>query len=87
MNNINEVNIFSASEAHEMLENEIKNDNSCLIPIMDVIKKAIKRKENSCYIKDEKEYVLNKLRELGYKVGEVIPGDRPFDSSNRKISW
>lgn len=82
-----EIKIFSANEARKMLETEIENDNKCLIPIMEVIKKAIKRKENCCYINDEKEYVLNKLRELGYKVSELIPGDRPFDSSNRKISW
>jgi len=84
---MNDVNIFSASEARKMLENEIKKDNSCLIPIMERIQKAIKRKEDCCYINDEKEYVLDKLRELGYKVSEVIPGDRPFDISNRKISW
>lgn len=82
-----EIKIFSANEAREMLENEIKEDNKCLLPIMERIQKAIKRKENCCYINNEKEYVLNKLRELGYKVSELIPGDRPFDSSNRKISW
>lgn len=82
-----EIKIFSANEAREMLENEIKEDNKCLLPIMERIQKAIKHKENCCYINNEKEYVLNKLRELGYKVSELIPGDRPFDSSNRKISW
>lgn len=84
---MDDVNIFSASKARKMLENEMEKDNECLIPIMELIKKAIKRKETFCYIKNEKEYVLNKLRKLGYKVSEEIPGDRPFDSINRKVFW
>ena len=86
--NMDDIKVFSANKAREMLKDEIENDNICLIPIMDRIQRAIKRKENCCYINsNEKEYVLNKLRELGYTVSDIIKGDRYFDNDTRKISW
>ena len=54
---------------------------------MEKIKIAIKKKENYCYIGLEEEYVLDKLRKLGYIISDIIKGDRSFDSDVRKISW
>ena len=79
--------IISASEARKLLDKEIEEDNSCLLPIMERIQLAIKRKENHCYINNEKEHVLNKLAKLGYTISDVIKGDRPFDPDSRQISW
>lgn len=79
--------IISAAEARKLLDKEIEEDNSCLLPIMERIQLAIKRKENHCYINNEKEHVLNKLAKLGYTISDIIKGDRPSDPDSRKISW
>ena len=70
-----------------MVQKEKEQDNKCLEPIMEKIKIAIKKKENYCYIGLEEEYVLDKLRKLGYIISDIIKGDRSFDSDVRKISW
>lgn len=79
--------IFNATEARKMLEAEIENDDFCLEPIMEVISRAIKRKDNYCYINDKPTYVIEKLRKLGYNVGDLIKGDSCTEPYRRKISW
>ena len=79
--------IISAAKANKMLQEEKDNDNQCLAPIIESIKKAIKHKDNHCYISDQEEYILDKLRKLGYTVGDLMHGDRYYEPSMRKISW
>lgn len=79
--------IISAEEARKMLEKEIEKDEACLEPIMELISKAIKRKDNYCYINDKPEYVLSKLRKLGYTVSDLMKGDSCREPDCRKISW
>jgi hypothetical protein len=79
--------IISAEDARKMVQKEKEQDNECLKLIMEKIKIAIKKKENYCYIGLEEEYVLDKLRKLGYTISDIIKGDRYFDGDYRKISW
>ena len=78
--------IISAEEARKMVEKEIENDNACLKPIMELISKAIKRKDKYCYINEAPSYVIEKLRKLGYSVGDMISGNQR-EPDCRKISW
>ena len=83
----NSTAIISATKARKLLNKEIEEDNSCLLPIMERIRLAIKRKDNHCYINNENDHVLNKLVKLGYTVSGVIKEDRFFHLNIRKISW
>lgn len=80
--------ILSASEARAKLNKFIEEDNTELEEIMGKIDAAINRKQDYTYISATvKEYTLNKFRELGYHISDIVPGDRPFDTDTRKISW
>lgn len=83
-----ESKIISASQARAKLNKIIEEDNTELEEIMTKIEAAINRKQDYTYISATvKEYTLNKLRELGFRIGDIIKGDRPFDPDIRKISW
>lgn len=81
-------NIFTAAKAREKLNKVFEEDDSELITIMEKIDAAIKRKQNYVYISSLiGNHTIKKLQILGYSVGDIIKGDRPFDSDTRKISW
>ena len=81
--------IISAKEAAELTKKEIISDDSDLLPIMDVIRNAIKRKEYYChfsggYIKD---YTKDKLKRLGYKIEFCRGSGNQREPDYYKISW
>ena len=83
-----ESKIMSASQARAKLNKVIEEDDTELEEIMTKIEAAINRKQDYTYISaNVKEYTLNKLRELGFGIGNIIKGDRPFDPDTRKINW
>jgi len=80
--------ILSASQAREKLNKVIEEDNKELEDIMEKIDAAINRKQDYVHISSTvKTYTLGKLQQLGYRVGDIEKGDRPFDPDTRKISW
>lgn len=80
--------ILSASEAREKLNKVIENDERELDEIMGKIDAAINRKQDYVYISTNiEQHTIQKLAQLGYHIGDIIKGDRPFDPDTRKISW
>ena len=80
--------IFSASAAREKLNKVIENDERELDEIMGKIDAAINRKQDYVYISANiEQHTIQKLAQLGYHIGDIIKGDRPFDPDTRKISW
>lgn len=80
--------IISAQEAIDLTNKEIQTDDSDLIPIMDVIHNAIKRKEYYCHFSGIiREYTKDKLKKLGYKVEFCRGGDDQREPDYYKISW
>lgn len=80
--------IISAREAAELTAEEIANDNSDLIPIMDVIRNAIKRKEYYCHFSGIiRDYTKKKIEDLGYKVEFYKGGGDQREPDYYKISW
>lgn len=80
--------IISAKEASELTNKEIANDNSDLLPIMDIIRRAIKRKEYYCHFSGIiKDYTKDKLLRLGYEVEYNNGGENAREPSYYKISW
>lgn len=83
-----EKNIISAKEAAELTAEEIANDNSDLLPIMDVIRNAIKRKEYYCHFSGIiRDYTKVKLNDLGYKIEFCKGGGNQREPDYYKISW
>jgi len=81
--------IISATKARELTIESIENDDKCLIPIMNKIKEAIKKKQYYCYIAGStSEYVIDKLHTLGYKT-KFIQGDfrDPRETDVYEITW
>jgi hypothetical protein len=80
--------IFSASTAREKLNKVLENDDKELIEIMEKIEGAINRKQNYTYVSASiGNHTIKKLQNLGYTIGDILKGDRPFDPDTRKISW
>ena len=80
--------IFTASKAREKLNKVLENDDKELIEIMKKIDGAINRKQNYVYVSASiGNHTIKKLQNLGYTIGDIIKGDRPFDADTRKISW
>lgn len=80
--------IISAKEAIDLTNKEIQNDDSDLIPIMEKIKEAIKKKDFHCYYnRDIKEYTKDKLKTLGYSVEHCKGGGVQREPDYYKISW
>ena len=80
--------ILSASEARAKLNKVIENDERELDEIMGKIDAAINRKQDYVYISANiEQHTMQKLSQLGYHIGDIIKGDRPFDPDTRKISW
>lgn len=87
---IDQVNqsILSAKEANELTDKQIQKDNSDLFPIMEVIHKAISRKEYYChYTGIMKDYTKEKLHKLGYKLEYFTGGGNQREPGYHKISW
>jgi len=87
---IDQVNqsILSAKEANELTDKQIQKDNSDLFPIMEVIHKAISRKEYYChYTGIMKDYTIEKLHKLGYKLEHFNGGGNQREPDYYKISW
>ncbi len=83
-----EKSIISATEATQLTNKEIANDNSDLLPIMDNIRSAIKRKEYYCYFTAIiKDYTRDKLVHLGYKIEYNEGSGDVREPSYYKISW
>lgn len=79
---------ISAQEARNLLEAKNKEYDEKIDDIMELIHKAIDRHDNYCYVTGYiPEYVINQLVGLGYNIGPIEKGDRPFDSDYRKISF
>ena len=79
---------MSASQARAKLNKVIEEDNTELEEIMTKIEAAINRKQDYTYISANiKQYTMSKLQVLGYRISDIIKGDRPFDPDTRKISW
>lgn len=80
--------IISALEARRLLDIKNKEYDNKIISIMELIYKAIDRHDNYCYVTEYiPNYVIDQLVDLGYKIGSIEKGDRPFDSDYRKISF
>ena len=80
--------VLSASEARAKLNKVIENDERELDEIMGKIDAAINRKQDYVYISANiEQHTMQKLSQLGYHIGDIIKGDRPFDPDTRKISW
>lgn len=80
--------IISAKEANELTSSEIQKDASDLMPIMERIKAAIKKKDYHCYYsKVINDYTKKKLNDLGYKVEYCKGGGSQFEPDFYKISW
>jgi hypothetical protein len=80
--------IISAQEAIDLTNKEIQTDDSDLLPIMDVIRNAIKRKEYYCHFSGIiREYTKDKLKKLGYKVEYCKGGGDQREPDYYKISW
>lgn len=87
--NLEETNIFSAKVARAMTDKARDEDMSCLKPIMEKIQKNARMKDYHCYISaTTPDYILEKLRRLGYVV-QLIKGDPrdPRETDTIKISW
>jgi len=80
--------VLYASEARAKLNKVIENDERELDEIMGKIDAAINRKQDYIYVSANiEQHTMQKLTQLGYHISDVIKGDRPFDTDNRKISW
>jgi len=80
--------VLSASEARAKLNKVIENDEKELDEIMGKIDAAINRKQDYIYVSANiEQHTMQKLTQLGYHIGDIIKGDRPFDPDTRKISW
>ena len=80
--------VLSASEARAKLNKVIEEDDTELEEIMTKIEAAINRKQDYTYVSANiKQYTMSKLQVLGYRISDLIKGDRPFDPDTRKISW
>lgn len=80
--------VLSASEARAKLNKVIENDERELDEIMGKIDAAINRKQDYIYVSANiEQHTMQKLTQLGYHIGDIIKGDRPFDPDTRKISW
>jgi len=80
--------ILSANEAREKLNKVLENDEKELEEIMGKIEVAINRKLDYIFISSTtQKHTLQKLAQLGYHIGDIIKGDRPFDPDTIKISW
>ena len=80
--------ILSAHEAREKLNKVLENDEKELGEIMDKIEAAINRKQNYVNVSANiGQHTISKLQVLGYRVSDIIKGDRPFDPDTREISW
>ncbi len=87
--NWEDTNIFSAKVARAMTDKARDEDMSYLKPIMEKIQNNAKSKNYHCYISaTTPDYVLEKLRRLGYTVQliKVDPRD-PRETDTIKISW
>lgn len=83
-----ESKIMSASQARAKLNKVIEEDDTELEEIMTKIEAAINRKQDYTYVSANiKQYTMSKLQVLGYRISDIIKGDRPFDPDTRKISW
>lgn len=83
-----EKSIISAKEAAALTKKEITTDDSDLLPIMDVIHNAIKRKEYYCHFSGIiRDYTKDKLKRLGYKVEFCKGGGSQLEPDYYKISW
>ena len=81
--------VIDAKAAHQLTDKEINDDMECLKPIMGKIKEAIKQKKYNCYISGStKDYVIDKLKTLGFKI-KLDKGDfrDPRESDVYEISW
>ena len=88
MNNNMSVSILSAAEANELTDKQIQKDDSDLFPIMEIIHKAISRKEYYChYTGILKDYTKEKLHKLGYKLEHFAGGGNQREPDYYKISW
>lgn len=80
--------IISAQEAIDLTNKEIQTDDSDLLPIMDVIHNAIKRKEYYCNFSGIlRDYTKDKLKRLGYKVEFFKGSGSQLEPDYYKISW
>lgn len=88
MNMSNNTQILSAEEARQETNKEIQNDDSDLLPIMELVKKSIKRKEFYCnYTGILKDYTKEKLQGLGYKLQYMKGGGDQREPDYYVISW
>lgn len=85
---MNNTSILSAEEAHELTNKQIEKDNTDLLPIMETIHNAIKRKEYYCHFSGVlRDYTKKKLIELGYKVEFYNGGGNQREPDYYKIIW
>lgn len=83
-----EKSIISAKEAAALTKKEITTDDSDLLPIMDVIHNAIKRKEYHCHFSGIlRDYTKDKLKRLGYKVVFYKGSSDQREPDYYEISW
>lgn len=80
--------VLSASEARAKLNKVIENDERELDEIMGKIDAAINRKQDYIHVSANiEQHTMQKLTQLGYRISDIIKGDRQFDQDTRKISW
>ena len=80
--------IIDAQTAYDRTYNEIQSDFSDVIPIMDLIEKAIKRKQFYCHYSGEfNNYTEDKLNALGFTVNHIAGSISQREPDYWIISW